>query len=50
MIGEKDEKIKFGIKVCLLIAAYIIIGLCGLFFILIQRVDALTLFSNTTTM
>lgn len=43
MIGEKDEKIKFGIKVCLLIAAYIIIGLCGLFFILIQRVDALTL-------
>ena len=43
MIGEKDEKIKFGIKVCLLIAAYILIGLCGLFFILIQRVDALTL-------
>lgn len=48
MIGEKDEKIKFGIKVCLLIAAYIIIGFCGLFFILVSKVNALTL--NPTQM
>ena len=40
MIEEKNEKIKFYIKICLLIITYIIIGLCGLFFILIQRVDA----------